>query len=117
MAFIASAQPAQAQAARNADLVIRGGTIYDGSSLTPVIGDVAISGDKIVYVGGAARNPYKGAKVIDARGLVVAPGFIDPHTHADTFLNGTEATTRLNLPWMMQEIGRASCRERVCQYV
>src|SRR3546814_5001115 len=62
MAFIASAQPAQAQAARNADLVIRGGTIYDGSSLTPVIGDVAISGDKIVYVGGAAKNPYKGAK-------------------------------------------------------
>lgn len=104
MAFIASAQPAQAQAARNADLVIRGGTIYDGSSLTPVIGDVAISGDKIVYVGGSARNPYKGAKVIDARGLVVAPGFIDPHTHADTFLTGTEATTRLNLPWMMQGV-------------
>src|SRR3546814_16867396 len=59
MAFIASAQPAQARAARNADLVIRGGTIYDGSSLTPVIGDVAISGDPIVYVGGAARNPYR----------------------------------------------------------
>lgn len=104
MAFIASAQPAQAQAARNADLVIRGGTIYDGSSQTPVIGDVAISGDKIVYVGAAAKNPYKGAKVIDARGLVVAPGFIDPHTHADTFLTGTEATTRLNLPWMMQGV-------------
>src|SRR3546814_2430842 len=51
MAFIASAQPAQAQAARNADLVIRGGTLYDGSSLTPVIGDAAISGDKIVDVG------------------------------------------------------------------
>ena len=104
MAFIASAQPAQAQAARNADLVIRGGTIYDGSSQTPVIGDVAISGDKIVYVGDTAKNPYKGAKVIDARGLVVAPGFIDPHTHADTFLTGTEATTRLNLPWMMQGV-------------
>ena len=104
MVSIAAAQPAQAQAARNADLVIQGGTIYDGSSQTPVIGDVAISGDKIVYVGAAAKNPYKGAKVIDARGLVVAPGFIDPHTHADTFLAGTEATTRLNLPWMMQGV-------------
>ena len=104
MVSIAAAQPAQAQAARNADLVIQGGTIYDGSSQTPVIGDVAISGDKIVYVGAAAKNPYKGAKVINARGLVVAPGFIDPHTHADTFLTGTEATTRLNLPWMMQGV-------------
>src|SRR3546814_17525956 len=94
MAFIASAQPAQAQAARNADLVIRGGTLYDGSSLTPVIGDVAISGDKIVYVGGAARNPYKGAKVIDARGLVVAPGLPDPHTHSNTFLNGQRKNVR-----------------------
>lgn len=104
MVSIAAAQPAQAQAARNADLVIQGGTIYDGSSQTPVIGDVAVSGDKIVYVGAAAKNPYKGAKVINARGLVVAPGFIDPHTHADTFLTGTEATTRLNLPWMMQGV-------------
>src|SRR3546814_16373018 len=86
MAFIASAQPAQAQAARNADLVIRGGTIYDGSSLTSVIGDVAISGDKIVDVGGAARNPYTSAKVIDARGMVVAPAFIDKQSHADHLL-------------------------------
>ncbi|HEV7311195.1 N-acyl-D-amino-acid deacylase family protein [Sphingopyxis sp.] len=104
MVSLAAAQPAQAQAVRNADLVIQGGTIYDGSSQTPIIGDLAISGDKIVYVGAAAKNPYKGAKVIDARGLVVAPGFIDPHTHADTFLTGTEATTRLNLPWMMQGV-------------
>lgn len=104
MASIAAAPPALAQAARNADLVIKGGTIYDGASETPVIGDVAISGDKIVYVGAAGKNPYKGTKVIDARGLIVAPGFIDPHTHADTFLTGTDATTRLNLPWMMQGV-------------
>src|SRR3546814_19874516 len=73
MAFIASAQPAPAQAARNADLVIRGGTIHDGSSLTPVIGDVAISGHKLVYVAASAMNPYKGPKVIDSHRLVIPP--------------------------------------------
>jgi N-acyl-D-aspartate/D-glutamate deacylase len=105
MTAIAAAQPASAHGRpRNADVVIRGGTIYDGASKMPVIGDVAVTGDRIVYVGASAGNPYKGKRVIDASGLIVAPGFIDPHTHADTFLTGTDATTRLNLPWMMQGV-------------
>lgn len=89
---------------QTSDLVISGGTIYDGSSTTPVVGDVAVSGDKIVYVGPSADNPFKGKRVIDAKGMIVAPGFIDPHTHADEFLTATDATKRLDLPWMMQGV-------------
>ena len=56
------------------DVVIRNGTIYDGSGNQPVIGDVALRGDRIVAIGSV---PGRGAKEIDARGLAVAPGFIN----------------------------------------
>ncbi|MFC3713146.1 amidohydrolase family protein [Sphingoaurantiacus capsulatus] len=55
------------------DLVIKGGTIYDGSGGAPYVGDVAIDGDRIVKVGGSA----KGKREVDAKGLAVAPGFIN----------------------------------------
>ena len=89
---------------RSSDIVISGGTIYTGASDKGRVGEVAISGDRIVYVGPARANPFKGRRVIDAKGMIVAPGFIDPHTHADAFLAGRDATTRLNLPWMMQGV-------------
>ena len=57
------------------DLIIRGGTIYDGSGGAPYVGDVALDGDRIAYVGPALA---KGAeREVDARGLAVAPGFIN----------------------------------------
>jgi N-acyl-D-aspartate/D-glutamate deacylase len=62
------------------DLIIRGGTIVDGTGGAPFVGDIAIDGDRIVEVGqvsGAARRE------IDARGMVVTPGFVDIHTHYD----------------------------------
>jgi N-acyl-D-amino-acid deacylase len=55
--------------------IIRGGTIYDGSGGAPYVGDVAIGGDKIVYVGPHA--PGRAARVVDARGKAVSPGFIN----------------------------------------
>ncbi|TAJ70408.1 MAG: D-aminoacylase [Phenylobacterium sp.] len=62
------------------DLIIRGGTIVDGSGGTPFVGDVAIDGDRIVQVGevsGSARRE------IDATGRIVTPGWVDIHTHYD----------------------------------
>ncbi|HZN03439.1 MAG TPA: amidohydrolase family protein, partial [Candidatus Polarisedimenticolia bacterium] len=65
------------------DLVIRGGTIVDGTGAPRVAGDVAIRGDRIAAVGAI---PGRGRKEIDARGLIVAPGFIDMHSHSDYLL-------------------------------
>lgn len=56
------------------DLVVRGGTIYDGSGETPYSGDVAIQGDRIVKVG---KVSGRGAREIDASGKAVSPGFIN----------------------------------------
>ena len=57
------------------NVIIRGGTIYDGSGDSPYVGDVAIKGDKIVYVGPHA--PGRAARVIDASGKAVSPGFVN----------------------------------------
>jgi N-acyl-D-aspartate/D-glutamate deacylase len=75
--------PAPAEEPRY-DLVIRGGRIVDGTGNPWTLGDVAIRGDRIVAVGRVPAGPA--AREIDARGLVVAPGFIDIHSHSDFLL-------------------------------
>lgn len=87
-----------------ADIVIRGGTIYPGNAV-PFRGDVAIRADRIVYVGPKAPGGAK--KVIDATGLIIAPGFIDPHTHADEALASSDPAARLVLPFLMQGVTTA----------
>ncbi|MYE10305.1 MAG: amidohydrolase family protein [Gammaproteobacteria bacterium] len=62
------------------DLVIRGGTIVDGTGTPPFEADVAVDGDRIAQIGDVSRA---GREEISARGLVVSPGFIDLHTHLD----------------------------------
>jgi len=62
------------------DLVIRGGTLVDGTGAPPVEADVAVAGGRIVEVG---KVGARGRDEIDARGLVVTPGFVDIHTHYD----------------------------------
>jgi hypothetical protein len=71
----------RAQSAIRADLVIKGGTIIDGTGAKGEVGDLAILGDRIVGVGKFELQPV--AKVINATGMIVAPGFIDLHTHSD----------------------------------
>ncbi|MCF2514570.1 amidohydrolase family protein [Sphingomonas sp. G124] len=70
LASCATVQSPQAAA----DIILRGGTIYDGSGGTPYVGDVTIKGDRIVCVGRCAGSARQS---IDARGLAVAPGFIN----------------------------------------
>ena len=62
------------------DLIIRGGTVVDGTGCEPYVADVAISGDKVVAVG---TDLGDAEKVYDADGCYVAPGFVDIHTHYD----------------------------------
>ena len=82
LAALVMGAPGAAHAAD--DLVIRGGTIYDGSGGLPVVGDVAIRGERIVAVGrlGARRGTVE----IEARGKAVAPGFINMLAHPEESL-------------------------------
>lgn len=93
-----------ASPAERVDLIIRGGTVYTGSD-APFVGDVAISGDRIRAVG--KRLPFAAARVVDAKGLVVAPGFIDPHTHIGEQLQGEDAPARLIPAFLMQGVTTA----------
>ncbi len=61
-------------------LVIRGGTVVDGTGAAPFAADIGIAGDRIAAIGHV--EPGR-AEEIDAGGLLVTPGFVDPHTHYD----------------------------------
>jgi N-acyl-D-aspartate/D-glutamate deacylase len=67
------------------DVLIRGGKIVDGTGNPWFEGDVAIRGDRIAAVG-RLGDDVRARRVIDARGLVVAPGFVDMHSHSDMLL-------------------------------
>ncbi len=62
------------------DLVVRGGTVVDGTGAPKRQADIAIDGDRIAEVG---RITASAREEIDADGLIVAPGFVDVHTHYD----------------------------------
>src|SRR5579862_8665124 len=66
------------------DVVIRGGTVYDGSGSAPYQGDVAIRGDRIAYVGPHASG--RGHTEVDAAGKAVSPGFINMLAHPEESL-------------------------------
>ena len=77
------------------DIVIRNATVVDGTGAARRRGDVAISGDRILDVGDLSR--LSGAREIDAGGHVVAPGFIDTHTHDDrVVLSGPDMAPKVS---------------------
>jgi N-acyl-D-aspartate/D-glutamate deacylase len=87
---------------QSVDVLIKGGTVYDGSDKKPFVGDVAVTGDRIVYAG--PSKAFTAKRTIDAKGKIVTPGFIDPHTHSDAFLNSGQAAERQVPPWIMQGV-------------
>ncbi|MFN3727393.1 MAG: N-acyl-D-amino-acid deacylase family protein [Allosphingosinicella sp.] len=98
--FSVSATPPPA----SVDLLIRGGTVFSGDG-PGFVGDVAVDGDRIHAVG--RRLAVAGRRVLDARGMIVAPGFIDPHTHAGEQLRSPEAEARLMSAFLMQGVTTA----------
>ena len=84
-----------------ADILIKNGKVYNGIDSTYNNNSIAIKDDKIIFIGKQNTN-IKATKTIDAKGLVVCPGFIDPHTHADRDLVDKEKSH--NKPFLFQGI-------------
>ena len=83
LAASAQTQTRQGQT-QSFDVIIRGGTVYDGSGRAPVRADVGIKGDRIAAVGNLSRATAP--TIVDAKGLAVAPGFINMLAHSETSL-------------------------------
>ncbi len=96
-----------AQAAGTHDLILRGGTIYDGSGDKPYLGDVAIDGDRISYVG--PPRTLEGRTVLDVHGQAVAPGFINMLAHPEeSFLIDGRALSDLTQGVTLEVLGEDS---------
>lgn len=83
------------------DILLRGATVYDGSGTPGVVRDVTLKKDRIQAVG--TQLPIgPNTEVIDVTGLILAPGFIDLHTHSDEAI--LQPRTRNNLNYLMQGV-------------
>jgi N-acyl-D-amino-acid deacylase len=77
------------------DLLIAGGIVVDGTGAPRFAADVAIGGGRIVRVSRAPLSRGAARRVIDARGLIVAPGFVDLHAHLEPLLQMPDAESHL----------------------
>ena len=90
--------------ADSVDIIISHGTVYDGSGGPARRADIGIRGDRIVFVGDAAQAKLASKQTIDATGLIVSPGFIDPHTHSFEGLPNLNEERRKNAGALMQGV-------------
>jgi N-acyl-D-amino-acid deacylase len=81
--------PALLLAQPQLDLLLRGGQVIDGTGAAARAADVGIRGDRIVFIGDGSQA--KARRVLDVHGLVVSPGFIDPHAHVTGDLSNPSA--------------------------
>lgn len=65
------------------DLLLLGGTVFDGSGADPAVRDVAVGADRVIFVGDAAAEGVEALDTLDVTGLWLVPGFIDMHSHAE----------------------------------
>ncbi|HVS80862.1 MAG TPA: amidohydrolase family protein [Pyrinomonadaceae bacterium] len=93
---------AQARSEPQLDLLILHGKLVDGSGKKPRTADVGIRGDRIVFVGDARKANLTAERIVDATGLVVSPGFIDPHTH--TLGDLSDQNRKSNEAYLMQGV-------------
>ncbi|MGC6285196.1 MAG: N-acyl-D-amino-acid deacylase family protein [Polaribacter sp.] len=84
------------------DILIVNGIVYDGINLEPTTNSIAVLGDQIVDFGDLDTTKFRPKRLIDASGMIVSPGFIDPHTHADRELVKKEESH--NKPFLFQGI-------------
>src|SRR5437588_7257105 len=84
------------------DLLILHGKLIDGSGQGARQADVGMRGDRIVFIGDSKKAHVEATRTIDATGLIVAPGFIDPHTH--TLGDLTNDQTKSNQAYLMQGV-------------
>jgi len=82
--------------AQKVDLLIINGTLVDGTGNPSFIGDIAISGSIIKFVGNSDTIKLSPTKTIDASGMIVTPGLIDPHTHSWGDLRSRENNSNIN---------------------
>ncbi len=92
IAFLSACEPAVLEA----DFLIKDGTIVDGTGSAAYKGDIALSGDSILFVGDASSVNIRAGKVLDATGKIVSPGFIDAHTHSLGDLKSRDRNANLN---------------------
>ena len=92
--------PALLCAQPHVDLLLRGGQVIDGSGAPGRSADLGIRGDRIVFMGNGAT--VQAERILDVKGLVVSPGFIDPHAHVLADLSNTP--TKANEPYLMQGV-------------
>jgi len=100
--FHAERAAMQTPSATPLDILIVNGKLVDGSGKGARKADVGIRGDRIVFVGDSKKAHVEGARTIDATGMIVAPGFIDGHTH--TLGDLTSEQTKSNQPFLMQGV-------------